>query len=67
MTKYILKRIGISLIVLLGITVIDFLIMTLAGNPIEIMSGGPKVNQAALAQRAANMGLDRPPDIQYLY
>ncbi len=40
MTKYILKRIGISLIVLLGITVIDFLIMTLAGNPIEIMSGG---------------------------
>lgn len=65
MTKYILKRIGISLIVLLGITVIDFLIMTLAGNPIEIMSGGPKVNQAALAQRAANMGLDRPPVIQY--
>ena len=65
MKKYILKRIGISLIVLLGITVIDFLIMTVAGNPIEIMSGGPKVNQAALAQRAANMGLDRSPIVQY--
>ena len=65
MTKYILKRIGISLIVLLGITVIDFLIMTLAGNPIEILSGGPKINELALQQRAANMGLNDPPIIQY--
>ena len=65
MAKYILKRIGISLIVLLGITVIDFLIMTVAGNPIEILSGGPKINEAALAQRAVNMGLDKPPIIQY--
>ena len=65
MAKYILKRIGISLIVLLGITVIDFLIMTMAGNPIEILSGGPKINEAALAQRAANLGLNKPPIIQY--
>ena len=65
MTKYILKRIGISLIVLLGITVIDFLIMTMAGNPIEILSGGPRINQAALAQRAENLGLNKPVIVQY--
>ena len=52
MTRYILKRLGVALIVLFGITVIDFFIMTLAGNPVEILSGGPKVSEAMLAQRA---------------
>ena len=67
MIKYILKRLGIAAIVLLGITVIDYGIMSLAGNPIEIMAGGPRVNQAMLAQKAANLGLDRPVYIQYFY
>ena len=65
MAKYILKRILIALVVLWGITVIDFLIMSLIGNPIEIMSGGPKVNDAMLARRAQSMGLDKPVIVQY--
>lgn len=67
MVKYTLRRLGIALIVLLGITVIDYWIMSLAGNPIEIMAGGPRVNEAMLAQKAANLGLDRPVYIQYFY
>lgn len=65
MAKYILKRILIALIVLFGITIIDFAIMTLCGNPVEIMSGGPKVNDAMLARRAAQLGLDKPLYVQY--
>jgi peptide/nickel transport system permease protein len=66
MTRYIVKRILIALVVLFGITVIDFWIMTLAGNPIEILSGGPRVNMGMLQQRAQNLGLDKPVYIQYL-
>ncbi|MEE3487789.1 MAG: ABC transporter permease [Bulleidia sp.] len=65
MKRYIVKRLLIALITLWGITVIDFWLMSLAGNPIEIMSGGPKVNQAALQQRAETMGLNQPVYIQY--
>lgn len=65
MAKYILKRVLIALVVLFGITVIDFFIMSLIGNPIEMMSGGPKVNNAMLARRAEAMGLDQPVIVQY--
>lgn len=65
MVKYILKRILVALIVLFGITIIDFVIMSLCGNPVEIMSGGPRVNDAMLARRAASMGLDQPGYVQY--
>lgn len=65
MMKYILKRIAIALIVLFGITIIDYTIMCIAGNPIEMMSGGPKVSEAILQQRAANLGLNQPIVVQY--
>lgn len=66
MTKYIIKRIALALIVLFGITIIDYTIMCIAGNPIEMLSGGPKVSEALLEQRAANLGLDQPIYIQYV-
>ena len=66
MAKYIVKRLLIALIVLFGITVIDFGIMSLAGNPMEIIGAGPKVNQAALAQKSANLGLNDPVPVQYV-
>lgn len=65
MKRYFVKRILVALVVLLGITIIDFWIMSLAGNPIEIISGGPRVNEALLQQRAQNLGLDQPIYIQY--
>lgn len=64
MAKYILKRILIAIPVLFLITVIDFALMSLSGNPLEMMTGA-RVSQAALAQRAVNWGLDKPPYIQY--
>lgn len=65
MGKYILKRILIALIVLFGITVIDFALMQVIGNPIEIMAGGPRVSEEILAIRAEQMGFDRPVYLQY--
>lgn len=39
MGKYILKRILIAIPVLIGITLIDYAIMCLAGSPLEMLKG----------------------------
>lgn len=66
MKRYVLKRIGIASVVLFGITMIDFAIMRLAGNPLDIIAAKPRINKEMLAQKAANMGLDVPVWQQYL-
>ena len=65
MGKYILKRLLIAIPTLIGITIIDYAIMCLAGNPLEMMAG-PRVSQEAIAVREAALGLDQPFYIQYL-
>ena len=65
MLKYILKKILLAIPVLLGITIIDFLLMNLAGSPIDMMTG-PKVTESMKALRAAAWGLDQPIWKQYL-
>lgn len=64
MIKYIIKRILIAIPVLFGITVIDYLIMSLAGSPLEMMQG-PRVSEAAIEARSIALGLDQPVYIQY--
>lgn len=64
MFKYIVKRILIALPVLLGITILDFLIMNLAGSPLKMMLG-PKTTQAALEAKEIQLGLDKPLYAQY--
>lgn len=64
MGKYILKRILIAIPVLIGITVIDYVIMTLAGSPLEMLKG-PRVSEAAIEAKEIAMGLDKPVIVQY--
>ncbi|MDF2588570.1 MAG: ABC-type dipeptide/oligopeptide/nickel transport system, permease component [Anaerocolumna sp.] len=64
MFKYIMKRILIAIPVLLGITIIDFLIMNLAGSPLEMLQGA-RVSEAALEVKKIALGLDEPIYIQY--
>lgn len=64
MRKYVLKRIGIAIPVLIGITIIDFLIMTMAGSPLEMLQG-PRMSQSAIAAREIQLGLDQPIIVQY--
>lgn len=65
MLKYILKKLLMALPVLLGITILDFALMSLAGSPVDMMTG-PRMSQEAVALRAAEWGLDQPVWKQYL-
>jgi peptide/nickel transport system permease protein len=47
MIKYIIRRILIAIPVLLGITVIDYFIMSLAGSPLDMIQGA-RVSKEAL-------------------
>ena len=65
MGKYILKKVLLMGPGLLGITLIDYGIMSLAGNPLQMMIG-PRSSADALALRASQWGLDQPFLVQYL-
>lgn len=64
MWKYILKRIAIAIPVLIGITVIDYGLMCLAGSPLDMLVG-PRASEGALEARAVAWGLDQPFYVQY--
>ena len=65
MFKYIIKRILIALPVLIGITIIDYAIMSLAGSPLEMLAG-PRVSEEAIANKEILLGLDKPVIVQYV-
>ena len=64
MSKYIIKRILIAIPVLLGITIIDYAIMCLAGSPLEILQG-PRISEAAVEAKRIALGLDKPIFAQF--
>jgi peptide/nickel transport system permease protein len=64
MAKYLVKRLASALITLFGITVIDYILMNLAGDPVKMMAG-PKANSAALALKAQELGMDKPVIVRY--
>lgn len=64
MGKYILKRILIAIPVLIGITIIDYAIMCLAGSPLEMLQG-PRISEGAIEAKKIALGLDKPFYIQY--
>ncbi|MDR2888335.1 MAG: ABC transporter permease [Lachnospiraceae bacterium] len=64
MAKYIIKRILIAIPVLIGITIIDYAIMCMAGSPLEMLQG-PRVSEAAVEARRIALGLDQPFYVQY--
>lgn len=65
MWKYILKKVLLAIPVLIGITIIDYLIMSLAGSPLTMMTG-PRVSRAAIEARAARWGLGQSVWAQYI-
>lgn len=64
MSKYIIKRILIAIPVLIGITIIDYAIMCLAGSPLEMLQG-PRISEAAVEAKKIALGLDQPIYVQY--
>lgn len=64
MMRYIIKRILIAIPVLIGITLLDYIIMGLAGSPLSMMQG-PRISQAAVEAKAIQLGLNQPVYVQY--
>lgn len=64
MIRYIIKRLFTALVTLVGITILDYALLNLAGDPVQMMAG-PKANAAALAIKAQQLGMDRPVYIRY--
>lgn len=63
--KYIIKRLMIAIPVLIGITIVDFLLMNLApGNPLDMMRN-PFVSETALEMKEQALGLNQPIYLQY--
>ena len=50
--------------VLIGITLVDYAIMCLAGSPLEMLKG-PRISDAALQAKEIAAGLDKPLIVQY--
>lgn len=69
MTKFIIKRIGISVIVFFGITLLVFVLVSLTpGSPAEIMLGGDLslITPEAVAEAEKKLCLDQPVIVQYI-
>ncbi|WP_226679969.1 ABC transporter permease [Sutcliffiella horikoshii] len=65
MGVYIAKRILHAIPILIGITILTFLIMQLApGNPMQTMIN-PKISMEEMERAQANLGFDQPKIVQY--
>ena len=66
MTRYIMNRLGQSLVLLVLVSMIGFAVLNLApGGPLSQFALTPGMTQADLDRIAAQMGLDRPLVVQY--
>ena len=65
MTKYILQRLAQSVLVLLGVSILAFSVMFLAGDPTYLYVG-ERASAEEIAQTRRSLGFDRPFHVQYL-
>jgi peptide/nickel transport system permease protein len=65
MTRFILHRLGLSLIVLLGVSAIVFFALFLTGDPAALMLP-PTASRADIAEYRHAMGFDDPALVQFL-
>lgn len=64
---YILRRLAISIPVLLVGTFVVFMMVAAAGDPLAELRNRPNVNPAAIAETARQLGLDKPLVERYFY
>lgn len=64
MVSYIIKRLGQSIFVLFGITVVVFCVLHLSGDPVQLMVP-PSASQAEVEQMRQQMGFNDPLYVQY--
>ena len=65
--KYVVRRVVYMIPLFLGISLISFLVMYAAGDPIKIATAGnPRINEGQREALRIYYGLDQPIPIQYL-
>lgn len=67
MTRFLIRRVGHSFLLLILVSIIGFAVINLApGGPLSQFALTPGMTQADLDRIAAQMGLDRPLPVQYV-
>ena len=67
MFRYVVRRLLYMIPVVLGISIIAFITMYAAGDPISLIKAGkPNIDQATIESLKVYYGLDKPIPIQYL-
>ncbi|MDI3270557.1 MAG: ABC transporter permease [Bacillota bacterium] len=65
MTRYLLRRLGLSLLVLLGLTLVTFLLARLAPGDPAARWAGPHATVQQIEEARRELGLDEPLPVQY--
>ena len=66
MAKYIVSRIGQTVIVIILVTLLTFVLINIApGDPAQVMLA-KRADEATIARVRAELGLDQPYHVQYL-
>ncbi len=66
MVKFILRRVLLGIVTFFGITVLVYLLSTLAtGSPLDALLADPGMTAEEVARRAEQLGLDQPVYVQY--
>ena len=63
--KYVIKRLLIAVPTFLGITFFTYLILSMAGSPLDAYLADPRITVMELERKRNSLGLDQPIIIQY--
>ncbi|MGQ0571236.1 MAG: ABC transporter permease [Armatimonadota bacterium] len=66
MGRYIFSRLAQALLVLVGVTLIVFILLQVAGDPVVIMMSGTAITEAELQAMRHELGLDAPAPLRYV-
>lgn len=64
-TKYVIRRLLVAIPTFFGITILTYLILSIAGSPLDAFLADPKITAAELERKRIALGLDKPVFIQY--
>ncbi len=65
MRAYVLRRLLQSVLVLLGVTIVVFVLLQVAGDPVVIMLSGSGATEQQLQELRRDLGLDAPAPVRY--
>ena len=65
MTAYVLRRIAIMIPILLGVSVVTFVVTAATGSPLNSLAFNPRIRPEDIARIKHNLGLDKPVQERY--